>query len=149
MALAHPNVDAAFAAQVARTPDAAAVLDASRTLTYAQLDRRARADRARLRGAGAGPEQVVAVALPRSADLIAALLGVLRAGAVYLPLDLAHPAARRELVLADGGAAIAIAERASAGELPATACGCWCSTRTRRGRTTASRRGRPAPRPGR
>ena len=114
MAIAHPNVDAAFAAQAARTPDAAAVLDGDDVHSYAQLDAWADRIARRLRSAGAGPEQAVAVALPRSAGLVAALLGVLRAGAVYVPLDLSHPAARRELVLADSGARIVVAASADA-----------------------------------
>ncbi|MCP9489463.1 MAG: amino acid adenylation domain-containing protein [Solirubrobacteraceae bacterium MAG38_C4-C5] len=116
--VAQPTVHAAFAAQAARTPDATAVVDGDEGLTYAQLDRRAEALAARLRAAGAGPEQVVAVAVARSASLIVALLGVLKAGAAYLPVDPSHPPARRALVVADSGARLVVAMTADAPQLP-------------------------------
>ena len=76
---------------MAASPTAVAVIAGEERLTYAQLDGRAGALAARLAAAGAGPEQVVAVAVPRSVDLVVALLAVLRTGAAYLPLDLDHP----------------------------------------------------------
>ncbi|GLY85075.1 non-ribosomal peptide synthetase [Actinoallomurus iriomotensis] len=90
-----------FEAQAARVPDAVALVDGDLSLTYAELD--ARADRVArwLRGRGAGPESVVAVALPRGADLMVAVLGVLKAGAAYLALDPAQPAERSASVLAE------------------------------------------------
>ncbi|MEU2509984.1 amino acid adenylation domain-containing protein [Streptomyces sp. NPDC007863] len=107
-ATAHEVPDATLvsliAAQTARTPDAPAVVFESTTLTYAELDRRAEALAARLRADGAGPEAYVAVAVPRSAELMVALLGVLKAGAAYLPLDLDYPAERVAYMLADSGA---------------------------------------------
>ncbi|WP_238782857.1 amino acid adenylation domain-containing protein [Streptomyces monomycini] len=88
-----------FAAQVARTPDAVAVVGEGATLSYAELD--AWADRlARsLAGRGAGPERVVAAVLPRSVELVVALLAVLKSGAAYLPVDPALPAERIRLLL--------------------------------------------------
>ncbi len=86
----------------ARTPDATAVVYDDVTLTYAELDRRSTALARRLRAANAG--DVVAVAVPRSAELMVALLGVLKSGAAYLPLDLDYPAERVEFMLADSGA---------------------------------------------
>ncbi|MGW4113919.1 amino acid adenylation domain-containing protein [Actinosynnema sp. NPDC004786] len=88
-----------IAEQTARTPDAVAVVHDDVTLTYAELDRRATALARRLRG-----HDVVAVAVPRSAELMVALLGVLKAGAAYLPLDLDYPAERIDFMLADSGA---------------------------------------------
>ncbi|GGP64445.1 non-ribosomal peptide synthetase [Saccharothrix coeruleofusca] len=91
-----------IAEQTARTPDAVAVVFEEHRLTYAELDRRSDLLARRLRARGAG--QVVAVAVPRSAELVVALLGVLKSGAAYLPLDLDYPADRIEFMLADSGA---------------------------------------------
>ncbi|MDI1463175.1 amino acid adenylation domain-containing protein [Catellatospora sp. KI3] len=89
------------AAQVAAVPDAVAVIAADRTLSYAQLSAEADAIAADLAGRGVGPGDLVAVCLPRTAHLLPALLGVLRTGAAYLPLDPEHPPARRADLLAD------------------------------------------------
>ncbi|MEV4050454.1 amino acid adenylation domain-containing protein [Amycolatopsis sp. NPDC049688] len=99
-----------FAAQVARTPDALALLFGSERITYAELDARATVLARALLARGAGPERVVAVALPRSVDLVVALLAVLKTGAAYLPLDLNHPADRIELMLTDAAPHLVIAE---------------------------------------
>ncbi|WP_408630171.1 non-ribosomal peptide synthase/polyketide synthase [Amycolatopsis mongoliensis] len=98
-----------FSAQVARTPDAPAVVFGEERLTYAELDTRATALARALLARGAGPERVVAVALPRSADLVVALLAVLKTGAAYLPLDLNHPAERVELMLTDAAPHLVVA----------------------------------------
>ncbi|MFI9379912.1 non-ribosomal peptide synthase/polyketide synthase [Kutzneria sp. NPDC052558] len=87
-------------AQAARTPDAVAVL-ADTTLTFAELDRRANQLARRLITAGAGPEKIVALAMPRSLEIIVAQLAVLKAGAAYLPIDPAYPAERIEFMLDD------------------------------------------------
>ncbi|WP_284746618.1 non-ribosomal peptide synthase/polyketide synthase [Amycolatopsis sp. RTGN1] len=99
-----------FSAQVARTPDATALVFGSERLTYAELDTRATTLARALLARGAGPERVVAVALPRSADLVVALLAVLKTGAAYLPLDLNHPAERVELMLTDAAPHLVVAE---------------------------------------
>jgi pristinamycin I synthase 3 and 4 len=88
-----------FAAQAARTPDAVAVSDAGRTLTYAELDQRANHLAHRLVAAGAGPDEAVAVAVPRSADYIVSVLAVLKAGGCYLPLPDNAPQARIRFML--------------------------------------------------
>ncbi|GAA4617549.1 non-ribosomal peptide synthetase [Actinoallomurus liliacearum] len=107
-----------FGEQADRTPDAVAVLDPANsvTLTYAELN--ARADRlaGALAARGVGPEDFVAVALPRSAELIVALWGVLKAGAAYVPIDLGHPAERIALLLDDARPACVIAHEDT--ELP-------------------------------
>ncbi|WP_405583992.1 amino acid adenylation domain-containing protein [Streptomyces sp. NBC_01092] len=90
-----------FAAQAARTPDAVAVTAGADSLTYRQLDERANRLAHLLAARGAGPEAFVAVALPRGADLIVAVLAVLKAGAAYLPLEPAHPADRVAHTLRD------------------------------------------------
>ncbi|MFC6599702.1 amino acid adenylation domain-containing protein [Kitasatospora paranensis] len=94
-----------LAGHIARTPHAVAVSGGGRTLTYAQLDAAASALARRLRAAGIGREDLVGVCLGRSVDLAVALLGVWRSGAAYLPLDPAHPRARREFTVTDAGVA--------------------------------------------
>ncbi|MCX4767683.1 non-ribosomal peptide synthase/polyketide synthase [Streptomyces sp. NBC_01275] len=107
-----------FAAQVARTPDATAVVFDGTALTYAELDARATELAARLRAEGAGRERFVAVAVPRSAELMVALLGVLKSGAAYLPLDLDYPAERLAYMLADSGATTVVTTARDAERLP-------------------------------
>src|SRR5580700_3651016 len=97
-----------FRSRVAQAPDAIAVQDGDRRLTYLQLAGHASGLAARLGRRGAGPDDVVAVYADRSAELVVAELAVLLAGAAYLPLDPAHPAARTRDVLALSGAAAVI-----------------------------------------
>lgn len=107
-----------FAAQVARTPDATAVVFEDEHLSYAELDARAEELAVRLRGRGARPGAFVAVAVPRSAELMVALLGVLKSGAAYLPVDLDYPADRVTHMLADSGATTVVTLSATADRLP-------------------------------
>ncbi|WP_051173839.1 non-ribosomal peptide synthetase [Amycolatopsis orientalis] len=93
-----------FEAQVARTPDAIAVTAGDVGLSYAELDVRANALAHRLVSRGIGPESVVGVVARRSAELVVSLLGVLKAGAAYVPVDPDAPAERRAFVLADAAA---------------------------------------------
>ncbi|WP_049563523.1 non-ribosomal peptide synthetase [Nonomuraea sp. SBT364] len=94
--------------QAAATPDAVAVVDGERTLTYAQLTRRA-ARLAHLLGEwGIGRGDVVCLNLPRGADFIVALLGIWRGGAAYLPTDPEHPRERRDRILRDARPAIVL-----------------------------------------
>jgi amino acid adenylation domain-containing protein/non-ribosomal peptide synthase protein (TIGR01720 family) len=90
-----------FEQQVARTPDATALVCQDTVLTFAELNARVNRLARHLIAAGAGPERVVALALPRSAELIIALFAVFKAGAVYLPVDLKLPHDRVELLLRD------------------------------------------------
>ncbi|MFD2351935.1 AMP-binding protein [Nonomuraea ferruginea] len=108
------------AEQAARTPDEVALRDlAGGTLTYAELDERVRALAGRLAAAGVGAETCVALCLPRDAELVVALLAVLRAGGHYLPLDPAYPAERLSYILADSGARLLITTSRLVGDLPA------------------------------
>ena len=109
-----------FAAQVARTPDATALIFGGEQRTYAELDAEASALARTLIARGAGPEKVVALALPRSVELVVAILAVLKSGAAYLPLDLNHPAERIELMLADAAPHLVIDQGFEAGEAEVT-----------------------------
>ncbi|GAA1595385.1 hypothetical protein GCM10009764_18040 [Nocardia ninae] len=90
-----------IADQVWRRPDAIAIRFGDRTLTFRELQRRANQVARALIAQGAGPESLVAVAVPRTEDLPVALLGVLATGAAYLPIDSTYPAQRLEFMLAD------------------------------------------------
>ncbi len=103
-----------FSAQVARTPDEPAVICGSETIGYRELAERAAGLAGALRRAGAGRESVVAVSLRRSAALPVALLAVLKAGAVYVPLDPDAPDARSARILAGTGATVLLTESGSA-----------------------------------
>ncbi|MEV5652285.1 non-ribosomal peptide synthase/polyketide synthase [Nocardia sp. NPDC052254] len=99
---------ARFDAVAARDRTAIAVRAGEVTLTYGELDERSNRLARRLIAAGAGPETLVAVALPRTAELVVALLAVVKSGAGYLPVDPDYPADRIEYVLADARPVCAI-----------------------------------------
>ncbi|MFG2957378.1 amino acid adenylation domain-containing protein [Streptomyces sp. NPDC048291] len=105
-------------AQALRTPDATAVVAGRTELSYGQLNARAGRLAAVLRERGVGPDTVVAVALPRSADLVVAQLGVLKAGGAYLPIDPDHPAARVDLLLTTAEPVLVLTDPATAAALP-------------------------------
>ncbi|MBW3570414.1 MAG: amino acid adenylation domain-containing protein, partial [Gemmatimonadetes bacterium] len=109
-----------FIDQAARTPDALAVEGAEGALTYAQLDALSAGVAAALRARGAGRGSIVAVGVERSARMVAALLGVVRAGAAYLPLDPEYPVERLAYMLEDSGAHLLLTERALDAKLPAS-----------------------------
>ena len=100
-----------IAAQTTRTPDAIAVTSPDGTLTYAELHRHAEALAAHLRASGVRTGDPVAVCLPASLPALVGLLGILRAGAVFVPVDPADPPARRAAMLADLGASVVLTER--------------------------------------
>ena len=110
-----------FAAQAARTPDAAAVVDGEARLSYAELDVASSRLARLLISRGAGPESVVPVVLGQSAGLVTALLAVLKAGAAYLPVDPGYPAERIAFMLADARPAVILATQATAPDLPVLA----------------------------
>ncbi|WP_248783809.1 non-ribosomal peptide synthetase, partial [Actinoalloteichus caeruleus] len=92
-----------FAAQVRRTPGSVALVDDEISLTYAEVDARANRLAHWLRAHGAGPERFVGVLLPRSVDLVVAVLAVLKSGSAYVPLDPDYPEDRLELIRRDTG----------------------------------------------
>ncbi|MFD8317391.1 amino acid adenylation domain-containing protein [Kitasatospora purpeofusca] len=105
-----PLLPAAFAAQVAATPDTTALVFGELRLSFAELDARAALLAERLRAAGAGPGTVVALALPRSAETVVAVLAVLRSGGVSLPLDAEYPAERTAAMLADAAPGLVLTD---------------------------------------
>nr|AGS49395.1 long-chain-fatty-acid--CoA ligase [uncultured bacterium esnapd4]QEO74981.1 omn6 [uncultured bacterium] len=104
---------AQFSAQVRSTPRAPALVFEDTTLSYAELDRRANRLARLLVARGAGPDTVVAVAAPRSLELVIALLATHKAGAAYLPIDPSHPAERNAFVLADARPALVVTTSAA------------------------------------
>ncbi|RAG85060.1 hypothetical protein DN069_13970 [Streptacidiphilus pinicola] len=100
--------------------DAVAVVHEDSRLTYRELDQRANRLAQALAGRGVGPESVVAIALPRTCDLVVALLGVLRSGAAYLPIDPEYPSSRLGYILADGAPELILTDEASRDILPST-----------------------------
>ncbi|MFJ6775875.1 AMP-binding protein, partial [Kitasatospora sp. NPDC091257] len=115
------TLDALFAAQAARTPLAPAVTDGRRSWTYRDLAERVERLARDLRRRGAGPERTVALVLPRSMELVAAELAVVRAGAAFLPVDPGYPAERRALMLADAAPAIVLDDPADVSRVLETA----------------------------
>ena len=107
-----------FARQAALAPDAVALVSGDESLTYAEVGERAGRLAGVLAGRGAGPERVVAVMMPRSADMVVAVLAVLLAGAAYLPVDPAYPAERVAFMLGDAHPAVVVTTRECAGQLP-------------------------------
>src|SRR5437764_14800163 len=97
-------------AQAARSPDAVAIEGPTGSLTYAELARKAGLLALHLRALGVGPEQVVGVCLERTPDLVVGLLGVLKAGGAYLPLDPRYPKDRLRFMLQDSGAHVVVTQ---------------------------------------
>ncbi|OIK26863.1 non-ribosomal peptide synthetase [Streptomyces malaysiense] len=92
-----------FAEHAARTPGAVAVTDGALALGYGELDRRANQLAHRLRALGVGPDTLVGLCAPRSAELVVGLLGILKAGGAYLPLDPDNPPERLRHIIGDAG----------------------------------------------
>ncbi|HEY0739356.1 MAG TPA: amino acid adenylation domain-containing protein, partial [Herpetosiphonaceae bacterium] len=100
-----------FEAHVARTPEAAALVWADRTLSYAELDERSNRLAHHLHSLGLGPDVPVGVFLSRSPEFVIAALGVLKAGGAYLPIDPATPVERIQFMLADAQAPILLTQQ--------------------------------------
>ncbi|MFD8229044.1 amino acid adenylation domain-containing protein [Streptomyces massasporeus] len=113
----RPTIVEMFRAQASARPDAVAVVDEHRTLTYRQVADRSSQLAHHLLGRGLGSEQVVGISLSRSADMVVGLLAVLQAGCAFVPLDPQWPAARRGVVIED--ARVVVQLNASGGHDPA------------------------------
>ncbi|HYS04987.1 MAG TPA: amino acid adenylation domain-containing protein [Candidatus Dormibacteraeota bacterium] len=107
-----------FETQAERSPGTIAVVSGSVRLTYDDLNRRANRLARRLRDRGVGPETRVAICLPRSIELIVAMLAVLKAGGAYVPLDPGYPVDRLALMLDDAGAGALIVSEGTIDRFP-------------------------------
>ncbi|MFI5911927.1 amino acid adenylation domain-containing protein [Dactylosporangium sp. NPDC051541] len=118
---ADATVPALFAAAARARPQALAVVDGDRSLTYAQLDDATSRVAAVLVERGAGPGTLVALTVPRSLDAVVAMLAVMRTGAAYVPVDPAYPEARRAMIRQDAAPAVVIDRDFLFADLPAAA----------------------------
>jgi amino acid adenylation domain-containing protein len=116
-----PALHARFEAQVARTPDATAVVWRGERITYRELNARANRLAHRLRTLGVRADTLVALATQRSLDTVVGILGIVKAGGAYLPIDPAYPSERLSFMLEDSGARVLVthAEFTTAPRLPA------------------------------
>ena len=100
------NLPELFEAQVARRPEAAAVVCGAEELSYGELNRRANQLAHYLKRLGVGPEQLVGLCVERSVELVVGMLGILKAGAAYLPLDPSYPPERLAFQITDSGSEV-------------------------------------------
>ncbi|HVU35199.1 MAG TPA: MupA/Atu3671 family FMN-dependent luciferase-like monooxygenase [Opitutaceae bacterium] len=107
-----------FAAQVKRRAADPALVFEDRELTYGELDARAERLAAELRKHGAGPDVPIAICLERSLDMLVGLLGILKAGAAYVPLDPTYPKERLGFMLQDSRAPVVVTELGMLSRLP-------------------------------
>ncbi len=117
--VAPHTLHARIEAQVMRTPDAVAVVQQGRQLTYAQLNQQANALAQQLLERGVQPDDRVAVLARRGPDTLVGLLAVLKAGACYVPVDPAHPAERLHYLLQDSAPVVVLTQQALLPRLPA------------------------------
>ena len=145
-----------FAGQVARTPDAVALVFDDEQLTYAELDARAEALAAKLRDYPVGPDTLVGICLERSLDLMIGLLGIQKAGAAYVPLDPTYPKERIAFMLQDSQAPVLITQLSLLPKLPSHQAAVICldeeeradvGPTDRRAADNAATRDVPAPTP--
>ncbi len=115
-----------FEAQVERRADAEAVVFGGKRLSYGELNRRSNRLAHYLRSLGVGPEVRVGICLERSLEMIIAVLGVLKAGGVYVPLDPEYPAERLGYMLEDAQVPVLLTEDGVAGKLPISWCQVLC-----------------------
>ncbi|MFT4199145.1 amino acid adenylation domain-containing protein, partial [Gordonia sp. (in: high G+C Gram-positive bacteria)] len=116
--LAPETLAEAVAAQIAATPDAPALMFGDRTVTYAEFGARAAALARELIAAGIGPEDAVAVCMPRGVELLVAIHAVTAAGGQYVPIDTEAPADRAASMVATAGARVVLVSSAAARPTP-------------------------------
>ena len=109
-----------FEAQVERTPGAVAVVYEGEQLTYAELNTKANQLAHRLREEGVGPDELVAISVERSLEMVVGLLGILKAGGAYVPVDPEYPEDRIAYMLGDSAAPVLLTQRRLVESLPST-----------------------------
>ena len=107
----RPGIERCVWDWAGRQPQAIAIRDRGQGLTYGELAQRAEALAERLRRAGVGPEVPVVLSAERGTELIVGVLGILRAGGAYVPIDPSYPAERRDFLLADAASPIVVTQR--------------------------------------
>ncbi len=115
-----------FEAQVARNPEAIAVVIGTDSLTYGALNRLANRLARRLQEVGIGPDRVVGLFMGRSLELVVGILGILKAGGAYLPLDASMPKERLAFMLQDAGASILLTQGHLVSQVPACDTKVFC-----------------------
>jgi amino acid adenylation domain-containing protein len=107
-------------AQVAKTPDAVALISGDRQMTYRELNARANQLARYLQKLGVGPDYLVGICVERSPEMVVGLLGILKAGGAYLPVDPSYPADRLAFMLQDSGIGILLTQESLAPKIPAS-----------------------------
>ncbi len=115
-----------FERQVQLAPDAVALIEEEKRLTYSELNARANQLAAQLKKLGVGAETRVGICIPRSREMLIAVLAVLKAGGAYVPMDPTYPADRLALMSSDGGIAVLLTLERTAQRLPDFAGQCLC-----------------------
>ncbi len=127
--LAFPKektVHAWFEEQVERTPDSVAVTFETTSLTYRELNRRANQLAHYLKSVGVDPDVLVGLFVERSLDMVVGILGILKSGGAYLPIDLAYPKDRLAFMLQDANATILLTQSKLTAELPRHSARIFC-----------------------
>jgi amino acid adenylation domain-containing protein len=125
------NIHQLFEAQVERTPDAVAVVFEYEHLTYAELNRRANRIAHHLQTLGVGPEVAVGICLEPTSEIVVGLLGILKAGGVYVPLDPAYPKERLAFMLKAAQAPVIVTQERLTAVLPEYHCKVVCLDKDR------------------
>ncbi|HLM58539.1 MAG TPA: amino acid adenylation domain-containing protein [Pyrinomonadaceae bacterium] len=120
------NLAALFEAQVRRTPDAVALVFEDERISYGELNARANQLAHHLRRLGAGPETLVGVLMRRTAEMVVALLGILKAGAAYVPLDPDYPQGRLAYMLADADVPVLLTQESLRASVPGQRAQVFC-----------------------
>ena len=107
-----------FEAQAARSPEATALVDGTRRVTYAELNGKANQLAHHLRSLGIGPEKLVGLCVKRSAEMLLAMLGIMKAGGAYVPMDPAYPKERMAFMLKDANVSLLVTQSAIKSHLP-------------------------------
>ncbi|HEY3913106.1 MAG TPA: amino acid adenylation domain-containing protein, partial [Verrucomicrobiae bacterium] len=133
-----------FEARAKETPSAAALVAGDQKWSYAELNDRADRVARRLNALGAGPDSLVAICMDRSAEMLAGLLGILKAGAAYVPMDPSYPKERLDFMLEDSNAGVILTQQKLAGTFTKTDARMLCIDAMEDAKVV-SRNGAPAP----